>query len=181
MAPPILPAPTSSRGCAPAIIVDQASPCVSNSTAASASSGRLAGPDDELKGLIIALAGFDRRGEHRFELRGAGLDPFGQKQGVPIHDDALGLPEVEVADPELLVDERQELHHLGLAPLLDLEVEGAGKMQRLERSHPGHGKIVVAERAGDRDGDLVVARAIERPIVRGGDLLDQVDGVGGGG
>ena len=45
----------------------------------------------------------------------------------------FGLPEVEVAEPQLLVDQSEELHDLALTALLDLEVESAREVQRFQR------------------------------------------------
>jgi hypothetical protein len=41
--------------------------------------------------------------------------------------------------------------------------------------HPREGDVIVAPVAGDRDGDLVVPGPLERPVVEGGDVLDDVD------
>jgi hypothetical protein len=82
-----------------------------------------------------------------------------------------------VAEPKLLVYQCQQLRHLGLAPAIDLEIEGAGEMQCFQGAHPRQRDVIVAPTARNRDRDFVLARAIERPIVRRSDLLDQVDGI----
>ena len=43
------------------------------------------------------------------------------------HDDVLAVPQIEMADPELLVDEGDELQDLVAPPFGHLEVEGAGE------------------------------------------------------
>ena len=75
----------------------------------------------------------------------------------------------------LLVDQRDELLHFGAAALRHLELEGAGEMQRLDVVHPGEGDLVVGPLAAHQDGDLVVAGALERPVVGRGDPLDHVE------
>src|SRR5690606_11103570 len=44
--------------------------------------------------------------------------------------------------------------------------------------HPREGDVVVRPSTGDGDGDLVVAVALEAPIVRVGDVLNDVHGIG---
>src|SRR5712671_3930764 len=63
----------------------------------------LARPDHELEGREIALAGVERGSEHCLALPARRVDPAGQHQGVPIHDQAVLGPEVEMPDPHLLV------------------------------------------------------------------------------
>src|SRR5436190_147878 len=45
-------------------------------------------------------------------------------------------------------------------------------MQRLDLVHPGEGQLVVGPIALGNDGDFVLARAFERPVMIGGDILD---------
>ena len=70
-----------------------------------------------------------------------------------------------MADPHLFVHMRDQLLHLGAAALGDLDVEGAGEMQRLELAHPGERHLIVVPLALDQDVDLVVAGPLERPVV----------------
>jgi hypothetical protein len=79
-----------------------------------------------------------------------------------------------MADPELLVDLRDELLHFQAAGLRHLQFEGAGQMQRLDVVHPGEGNLVIAPVAAHQHGDLVLTGALERPLVEGGDALDHV-------
>jgi hypothetical protein len=82
-----------------------------------------------------------------------------------------------MAEQHLLVDDREQPHHLQRAVVGHLEVESAGQMQRLEILHPGEGDVIVAPGTRDRDGDLVLAGALERPVMRLRHMLDDVDGM----
>src|SRR4029077_19970106 len=64
--------------------------------------GLLAGPDHELEGREIALAGFQRARQQRLALRAGRLDAAGEHQRMAEHHHAVGGPEVEVPDPQLL-------------------------------------------------------------------------------
>src|SRR6476661_7485533 len=66
---------------------------------------RLSGPYRELEGWIVALAGVQRRREERLALAAGSLYPTGQYQRMPVHDDAVLDPKVEMSDPHLLIDE----------------------------------------------------------------------------
>src|SRR3954463_6029952 len=48
-------------------------------------------------------------------------------------------------------------------------------MQRLDVVHPGEGNLVVAPLAAHQHGDLVVAGALERPVVDRGNAFDHVE------
>src|SRR6185503_18444030 len=76
--------------------------------------GGLAGPHDVLKGGIKALAFADRDFDQVVEL--LGLEAFGapQRDGVPEHWQALLAPEIEVAEPQLLVDQGQQPVDVGM-------------------------------------------------------------------
>src|SRR6516165_7367173 len=100
-----------------------------------------------------------------------------QHQRVAVHDQPVLNPQVEMPDPHLLVDQRDELLHLAAAALRRFELEGAGEMQRLDVEHPGIGNLIVAPFAGHQDGDLVLARALERPAVGRGHLLHDLERV----
>ena len=94
------------------------------------------------------------------------LGAIGQKQRVAVHHNVFGLPDVEMTDPKLFVDAGQQFHDLKLAPFDDLEIESAGQVNGLQPFHPGQGNAVLAPSAGNRNGDLVLAGAIESPVVR---------------
>src|SRR5262249_3607902 len=98
-------------------------------------------------------------------------------QRVAIHDQSVLNPQVEMPDPHLLVDERDELLHLAAAALRHFELEGAGEMQRLDVEHPGIGNLIVAPFSRHQDGDLVLACALERPAVGRGHPLHDLERV----
>src|SRR5438045_3423106 len=50
-------------------------------------------------------------------------------------------------------------------------------MQRLDFMHPGEGDVIIAPASVDRDRDLVVGGAVERPVVDGSEALDDIDRV----
>src|ERR1043166_4267219 len=185
MAPPILPAPTSTSVPEKSCSRDMSIPASPGTTLRLARGlehrgvERLArvfaGPDHELKGLEIALAGLERCIEQRLALPAGALAPPRERHRRAEHDDAVVGPHVEMADPELLVDQPDQRHHLGPARLGNLEVEGAGEMQRLDVVHPGEGDLIVGPAALHRDRDLVVAVAVERPVMQRRKALDHVD------
>src|SRR5260370_10321160 len=54
----------------------------------------LAGPDHELEGREVALAGIERGAEQRLALPARGFDAAGQHQRVAVHDQAVLDPEI---------------------------------------------------------------------------------------
>src|SRR5687767_10699839 len=62
-----------------------------------------AGPDYKLEGLIVALARLERGAQQRFTLCGRGNGAI-QHEALAEHDEALLRPQIEVPEPELLVD-----------------------------------------------------------------------------
>src|SRR5271163_2117577 len=66
--------------------------------------GAAAGPEDELERLIMFLARRERRVDDRAALQIAGLRAASEAMGVAEHDDVLLAPEIEMAQPQLLVD-----------------------------------------------------------------------------
>src|SRR5262245_23483612 len=138
---------------------------------------RLARPDHELEGGEVALAGVECGREQRLALPARRFDAAGKHQRVAIHDQSVLNPQVEMPDPHLLVDERDELLHLAAAALRHFELEGAGEMQRLDVEHPGIGNLIVAPFSRHQDGDLVLACALERPAVGRGHPLHDLERV----
>src|SRR5690349_25162602 len=55
---------------------------------------RGARPDDELKGLEVALAGFQRRGEQHLDLLAGRLGAAREQERLAEHDRAFLLPQV---------------------------------------------------------------------------------------
>src|SRR6266481_1265673 len=66
----------------------------------------LAGPQHELEGLVVALAGVERDAEQSFALGVCRRDAAGEHERMTEHDEAVIDPDVEMSDPKLLVDER---------------------------------------------------------------------------
>src|SRR5690349_1647713 len=56
----------------------------------------LAGPDHELEGREVALAGIERGAEQRLALPARGFDPAGQHQRMAVHDQPVLRPQIEV-------------------------------------------------------------------------------------
>src|SRR5580692_2671738 len=50
-------------------------------------------------------------------------------------------------------------------------------MQRLDVVHPGEGDLIVGPLPAHRDGDLVLAGALERPVVRRGHAFHDLEGI----
>ena len=93
------------------------------------------------------------------------------------HHQVLLPPQVEVAEPQLLVDELHQLADRGALARRRLEVERTGDMQQFDARDPGESDVVVGPFPGDEDRDLVLLGAVEGPGVDRGQPLDHVDGV----
>src|SRR3990170_6873369 len=104
---------------------------------------RLARPQYELEGLIIALAGLKGSLKKRLALADMGVGACEQKS-VAVEQEAVFLPQVEMAEPELLVDQRHQPVDLGEPPLRHPEIEGASQMQRLQIVPPAQRDMIVA-------------------------------------
>ena len=83
-----------------------------------------AGKDDKLKSLVVAFACAHRAGENSLTLMAVQLGPAGEQNGMPEHDHSVARPNVEVPDPELLIDERDERSKLQKTRGRHFEVEG---------------------------------------------------------
>ena len=95
------------------------------------------------------------------------------------HDDVVAAPEVEVTQPELLVDHLHQRADIDALALRNLEIEGATDMQRLHVRQPGEGHFVIGPDAGDEDRDFIFVGAVERPFIERGEPLHDVDRVFG--
>ena len=82
-----------------------------------------------------------------------------------------------MADPELLVDLREELQDVLPAAIRHLEVEGAGHVQRLHVLDPGEGDAIIRPAAAHRHRHLVRLRPIEDPFAQRSEPLDHVEGM----
>src|SRR5215470_5117712 len=137
----------------------------------------LAGPQHELEGLVVTLAGVKRHAEQSLALGVRRRDAAGEHQRMAEHDDAVFEPDVEMSDPKLLVDERRKLGHFGAAALRHLEIECARKVQSLDLWHPCEGDMIVGPTTGDQERHFVVACPGERPLVDSCEPFDDVDRV----
>src|SRR5262249_10081202 len=89
--------------------------------------GGLAGPQHELERLVVAFARLERGAERGLALRPRRPDAAGEQQGVAVHDQTVVEPQVEVADPELLVHAGDQLDHLVAPRRRNLELERTGE------------------------------------------------------
>src|SRR3546814_17022479 len=80
---------------------------------------------------------------------------------------ALVGGEVEMAEPHLLVDQRQKLVDDALLVLGNAMVEGAGEVERVQVLAPDEIHPVVAPLPGGFDQHPVVARPVAGPFVGG--------------
>src|SRR5579862_6377062 len=87
-----------------------------------------AGPHHELEGLVVTFAGIERDAEDRLALGVGRGNAGGEHDGVAEHDDTVIQPRIEMADPELLVDQGAELDDFAAAALRYFELEGASEM-----------------------------------------------------
>src|SRR5690606_36941108 len=94
-------------------------------------------------------------------------------------DHAFLVPDVEVTDPELLIDEADQLLDLVTTPIGHLEVESTGDMEAFEVFHPVERHVIVAPAALYRDRDFVGVLTLECPIIDRGDMFDEIHRVGG--
>src|SRR5690606_3593414 len=91
----------------------------------------LSGPDDELEGLIVPLARLQRRLQQGLYLRRRCQRPV-EHEAMAEHDQSFLGPKIEMAEPKLLVDLRNELVNFWQTVVRHLEIEGASQMQHLE-------------------------------------------------
>src|SRR5579885_766628 len=142
--------------------------------------GVLAAPEDELKGGVEALALIEGDVDQILDLLDAGAKRAAQQHGVAKGRGVVVGGEIEMAEPELLVDEGEQLVDGAAPPLRHLHVEAAGEMERADLLLPDEIEAVVAPAALDLDDHLLIAGAVMRPFIRENDLLDEIDGVGCG-
>src|SRR5882757_624608 len=138
---------------------------------------RFAGPDHELERRIITLARFERCCQQRLALPSGSLDASGQHERMPEHHQSVLAPEIKMPDPHLLVDQRGQQLHFGAAALRRLDLERASEMQRFDVVHPGKGDLVVGPLAAYQDRYLVLAGALERPVIGRRHTLDYFERV----
>ena len=86
-----------------------------------------------------------------------------------------------MADPQALVDPGQQVVDRGARLGRRLGVQAAAELQRARLLLPDEEQAVIGPAAADLDQDLVVRRALERPVVGDHQLLDQIERVDLGG
>ncbi len=97
------------------------------------------------------------------------------------HGQPLVIPQGEVAEPHVLVDQGQQLVHAGLLGWRHPHVKGTGQLDGDGVGVPGEIQTVIAPVPRHLDGHLLVAAAIEGPVVGEGHLFDDVQGISGEG
>ena len=96
---------------------------------------------------------------------------------MAVHDHVLAAPQVEMADPHLLVDQGDEVQHLVAPPVGHLQVEGAGDVQGLDIGDPGEGDVVFGPASGHGDRHLVVVGPVEGPFVERSEAFQHIERV----
>src|SRR3979411_2429498 len=66
--------------------------------------GWLARPDHKLEGREVPFTGIERGTEQGFALPGGGIHSAGENERMSVHDETFLGPEIEMADPHLLID-----------------------------------------------------------------------------
>ena len=94
---------------------------------------------------------------------------------MPEHDKAFLRPEIEVAEPKLLVDLGDETVHFAQTVVRNAKIESASKMKGLKIVTPVQRDVIVRPVAADDKGQLVIASTIARPVVGRGNLLEEID------
>ncbi len=82
------------------------------------------------------FASLQRAGKQHFNLLIVRFGAACQKQGLAEDHDVFLPPQIEMTHQNLTIDLRQQANDFVDALIGHLDVEGAGKMQRLELLHP---------------------------------------------
>src|ERR1700730_8673958 len=98
---------------------------------------------------------------------------------MPKHHHSVSGPNVEVADPQLFIDERNERGEFQSPRFWNFEVESAGDMDRLNFGEPCKGDCILGPAASDRDRNFILLAAVEGPMIERSDPLNDVYGVFG--
>src|SRR5579884_3122440 len=138
---------------------------------------RLPAPQHELEDRIEALALLDRSLRNRLRLLEAqALIPtrVEDRRMAEQHESGTG-PHLEMAEPQLLVDQAQRL--VDREPFVgpDLDVREGEELQHLVFGPPHPAKLVLRPAAGRRRDDLAVARPLAGPPARLEILLENLD------
>ena len=92
-------------------------------------------------------------------------------------DLAFLRPDLEVAEPDALIDQRQKLMRLNALGLAGLEVEGQAQLQAVGLRPPGEPQLVVLPVAGQGEGEIPVLGAVEFQILSRQHVLNHVQRV----
>jgi hypothetical protein len=139
--------------------------------------GGLAAPDHQLKGRIEALAFDQRQLDQIFDLLGADAGHAAQQQGMAEHDRLFFGGDVEMPDPQPLVDAGEKIVDHGPDLGRNLGIEAAAELQCARLFLPDEEQAVIGPASADLDQYLVIRGPLERPIVRDHQFLDQVERV----
>src|SRR5690606_22761713 len=91
------------------------------------------------------------------------------------HDQSFLGPKIEMAEPKLLVDLRNELVNFWQTVVRHLEIEGASQMQHLEIVPPIEREVIVRPAPRHDQRNFVIGSAITRPAVGMCYLFDDID------
>src|SRR5689334_8745041 len=184
IAPPIFPHPTNHVGCGSCSVPFIALLSLSFAVGVDQRGGnglarRLPAPQDELEDGIEALALLDRGFRNGFRLlegQPVALANRVEDGRVAEHHEAGARPHLEMAEPELLVDEAQRL--INGAALLgsDLDVGKGEELEDLVLGTPHAAKLVLRPAPRGRGDDLALAGPLGGPPARLEILLEDLDG-----
>src|ERR1700722_20035146 len=96
----------------------------------------LACPHHELECWEVALTRIERSTEHCLALPNRSAAAAGKNKRIAKHYHAAPRPDIEVTDPQILVDEGDELPHVGKPQLRHSNVKGTCEVQHLDLVHP---------------------------------------------
>src|ERR1700741_1844060 len=113
IAPAILPQPTSQAGAGKTAVMASGFSGRIDQSRGDGLARRLAAPQHELEQGVEALAFLDRRLAARLGLLEAHRFALADQRGVAEHDQARSRPELEMAEPQLLVDEADPFINCG--------------------------------------------------------------------
>src|SRR5437868_3065482 len=126
---------------------------------------RLAAPQDKLEHGVEALAFLDRRLGQGFGLLEAQPLAFAriEDRGMAEHDQPRPRPHLEMADPQLLVDQAQRFEDRRTLFGADLDVGKSEELQHLVFRAPHAAQLVLRPAARRRGHDLALGGALARP------------------
>jgi PhoD-like phosphatase len=120
-----------------------------------------AGPGYKLERRVVLIACVDGSGQEHLALSTGRLDPTGKQECMTKHNETICGPELEMSEPHLRVDHRNEALDLGVASFWSFKVEGTSKMQRCHVMHPGECRLIVDPLPGHDDNEFILAGTLE--------------------